>query len=66
MKKNPLKRIWRALTLKATPGTTGRIDPNDNQYRRIKFGFRGAGGINGQSLRRLENFTNPKPLDEED
>ena len=43
-----------------------RLDPNDNQYRRMKFNFRGASGINGQALRRLDNFTNPKPLDQED
>ena len=43
-----------------------RLDPNDNQYRRTKFHFRGASGINGQSFRRLDNFTNPKPLDKED
>ena len=43
-----------------------RLDPNDNQYRRTKFHFRGASGINRQSFRRLDNFTNPKPLDKED
>ena len=47
-------------------GSVERLDPNDNQYRRMKFHFRGASGINGQTLRRLDNFTNPKPLDEED
>jgi hypothetical protein len=63
---NPLRWFWRALTYKAKPGSTERIDPNDNQYRRMKFFFRGASGINGQSFRRLEDFNNPKRIDEED
>ena len=47
-------------------GATDRLDPNDNQYRRMKFTFRSVSGIDGQALRRLDNFTNPKPLDQED
>jgi hypothetical protein len=43
-----------------------RLDPNDNQYRRMKFGMKAAGGISGQSMRRAANFTNPTPLDEEE
>ena len=60
------KWIWDALTHKTEPGLTQGIDPNDNQYRRMKFFLRGAGGINGQTLRRLDNFTDPKPLNQED
>ena len=47
-------------------GPADRLDANDNQYRRMKFNFRGTSGINGQALRRLDNFANPKPLDQED
>jgi hypothetical protein len=42
-----------------------RLDPNDNQYRRMQFGMRESGGLNGQMIRRIANFTNPKRLDEE-
>jgi len=44
----------------------GRLDPNDNQYRRIKFGMKAAGGLNGQLMRRAANFTDPTPLDKEE
>ena len=43
-----------------------RLDPLDNQYRRMQFENRAAGGLNGQMMRRVANFTNPKRLDEED
>ncbi len=43
-----------------------RLDPLDNQYRRMKFENKAAGGLNGQMMRRVANFTNPKRLDEED
>ena len=43
-----------------------RHDPLDNQYRRMKFENKAAGGLNGQMMRRVANFTNPKRLDEED
>ena len=56
----------RALIPLMRLGPKDRLDPNDNQYRRMKFNFRGASGINGQALRRLDNFANPKPLDQED
>ena len=42
-----------------------RLDPNDNQYRRMQFEMKEAGGLNGQMMRRVANFTNPKRLDEE-
>jgi hypothetical protein len=45
--------------------TDTRLDPNDNQYRRIQFEMKEAGGLNGQMMRRVANFTNPKRLDEE-
>ena len=45
--------------------TDTRLDPNDNQYRRIHFEMKEAGGLNGQMMRRVANFTNPKRLDEE-
>ena len=41
------------------------LDPLDNQYRRMQFENRAAGGLNGQMMRRVANFTNPKRLDEE-
>ena len=43
-----------------------RLYPNDNQYRRMKFGMKAAGGLNGQLMRRASNFTDPTPLDEEE
>jgi hypothetical protein len=43
-----------------------RLDPLDNQYRRMQFENKAAGGLNGQMMRRVANFTNPKRLDEED
>ncbi len=43
-----------------------RLDTLDNQYRRMQFENRAAGGLNGQMMRRVANFTNPKRLDEED
>ena len=43
-----------------------RLDPNDNQYRRMKFEMKQAGGLNGQMMRRVANFTDPTPLDEEE
>ena len=43
-----------------------RLDPNDNQSRRIQFENKAAGGLNGQMMRRVANFTNPTPLDEEE
>ena len=43
-----------------------RLDPLDNQYRRMHFENKAAGGLNGQMMRRVANFTNPKRLDEED
>ena len=55
-----------ALIPRNSLDSSEKLDPNDNQYRRLKFNFRGASGLNGQSLRRLENFNNPKSLDEED
>ena len=55
-----------ALIPRNSLDSSEKLDPNDNQYRRLKFNFRGASGLNGQSLRRLDNFTNPKPLDKED
>jgi len=42
-----------------------RLDPLDNQYRRMQFENKAAGGLNGQMMRRAANFTNPKRLDEE-
>ena len=45
--------------------TDTRLDPNDNQYRRMQFEMRQAGGLNGQMMRRVADFTNPKRLDEE-
>ena len=45
--------------------TDTRLDPNDNQYRRMQFEMKEAGGLNGQMMRRVANFTNPKRLDEE-
>ena len=43
-----------------------RLDPNDNQYRRMKFEMKAAGGLNGHMMRRVANFTDPTPLDEEE
>ena len=63
---NPIRWVWRALTAKTQPGATERLDPNDNQYRRMKFFFRGSSGIEGQMFRRLDKFTDPTPLDKED
>lgn len=65
MASNPFRWIWRALTAKTQPGVTDRIDPNDNQYRRMKFMFRGTSGIYGKSFRRLSDANNPKPLEED-
>lgn len=45
--------------------TDTRLDPNDNQYRRMQFEMKEAGGLNGQMMRRVAYFTNPKRLDEE-
>jgi hypothetical protein len=42
-----------------------RLDPLDNQYRGMQFENKAAGGLNGQMMRRVANFTNPKRLDEE-
>jgi hypothetical protein len=42
-----------------------RLDSLDNQYRRMQFGNSAAGGLNGQMMRRVANFINPKRLDEE-
>ena len=42
-----------------------RLDPLDNPYRRMQFENKAAGGLNGQMMRRVANFTNPKRLDEE-
>ena len=44
----------------------GRLDPLDNQYRRMQFENKAAGGLNGQMMRRVANFTDPTPLDEEE
>ena len=43
-----------------------RLDPLDNQYRRMQFENKAAGGLNGQMMRMMANFTNPKRLDEDD
>jgi hypothetical protein len=42
-----------------------RLDPNDNQYRGMKFEMKAMGGLYGQIMERASNFTNPKRLDEE-
>jgi hypothetical protein len=66
MQRNPLRWVWQALTYKTKLGSTERIDENDNQYRRLRFLLRGSSGIYGQAFRRLDKFSNPKPLDQED
>lgn len=61
------KKIKGLLTKKPRNSESeSRLDPNDNQYRRMIFGMKAAGGINGQLMRRAANFTNPTPLDEEE
>jgi len=61
---NKLKGLFTRKPRKES--SESRLDPNDNQYRRMKFGMKAAGGINGQSIRRAANFTNPTPLDQEE
>ena len=61
------KRIKGLFTKKPRNNDSeSRLDPNDNQYRRMKFGMKSAGGLNGQMMRRVANFTDPTPLDKEE
>jgi hypothetical protein len=61
------KRIKGLFTKKPrNSDSESRLDPNDNQYRRAKFGMKAAGGLNGPLMRRASNFTDPTPLDEEE
>jgi len=62
--KNKLKRLFARKP--RDDASESRLDPNDNQYRRMKFGMKAAGGLNGQMMRRVANFTDPTPLDEEE
>ena len=64
--KNPIRWIIQALSFDMKRFDTEAPDPNDNQYQRMKFQYRQAGGINGRLLRRLTRFNNPQRLDEED
>ena len=43
-----------------------RLDPLNNSFRRQRFGQRASGGVNGVLGRRLGNYENPTPLDQED
>jgi hypothetical protein len=60
---NTIKRILLKRT--HTDLHEERLDPLDNQYRRMQFENKAAGGFYGQMMRRAANFTNPKRLDEE-
>ncbi|CAB4820363.1 unannotated protein [freshwater metagenome] len=43
-----------------------RLDPLDNSFRRMRFGQNASGGLNGTLGRRLGNYENPTPLDQEE
>ncbi|MFZ4107466.1 MAG: hypothetical protein ACOYK4_00505 [Candidatus Planktophila sp.] len=43
-----------------------RLDPLNNSFRRQRFGQRASGGVNGVLGRRLGNYENPTPLDQEE
>ena len=64
--KNPIRWIIQALRFDIKRADTEARDPNDNQYQRMKFQYRQAGGMNGQLFRRLTRFNDPQRLDEED
>ena len=66
--KNPIRWIIQIFRfdIKQIDIDTEARDPNDNQYQRMKFQYRQAGGINGQLFRRLNRFNDPQRLDEED
>ena len=43
-----------------------RLDPLNNSFRRQRFGQGASSGVNGVLGRRLGNYENPTPLDQEE